>query len=263
MSATMSATTSELITSQADGAILTLAFNRPDKKNAITAAMYAALAEALAGAERDPSVRVVVLTGAGDAFTAGNDLKDFADNPPRDDTAPVFRFMYALARFPKPVVAAVNGVAVGIGTTLLLHVDAAVAADAAKFALPFVNLALVPEFGSSLLLPRFVGTRKAQELLMSGEAFDAAAALAMGLVGAVVPADQVSARARDKARALAAKPPAALRAAKALMRGDQAAIEAAIAAEARLFGQRLASPELQEAVAAFFAKRKPDFSKFS
>lgn len=253
---------SEPILKQSDGAILTLAFNRPEKRNAITAAMYAALAEALAAADADPAVRVVVLTGAGDAFTAGNDLKDFAENPPTDHTAPVFRFMSALARFQKPVVAAVNGVAVGIGTTLLLHVDTAVAGDGAKFALPFVNLALVPEFGSSLLLPRFVGVRKAQELLMTGEAFDAAAALAMGLVGAVVPADQVAARARDIALELATKPPAALRATKALLRGDQAAIEAAIAAEAGVFGQRLKSPELQEAVAAFFAKRPPDFSKF-
>jgi enoyl-CoA hydratase/carnithine racemase len=253
----------DLVQVHADGAVLTIRMNRPDKKNAITAAMYAAMADALRAADGDARVRVVVITGAGDAFTAGNDLKDFADNPPKDPSAPVFRFMDVLAGFGKPVIAAVNGVAVGIGTTMLLHCDLAIAVPTAKFALPFVNLALVPEFGSSLLLPRFVGQRRAQELLMSGEAFDAETALKLGLVGAMVPADQLEAAVKARAAMLAAKPPAALRETKALLRGDLAEIRAAIAAEAKVFARRLQSAELQEAVAAFFAKRPADFSKFN
>lgn len=245
-----------------DGVLLTLRFNRPDKKNAITAAMYQAMADALRAAEKDASVRVVIFTGAGDAFTAGNDLKDFAENPPQDETSSVFQFMDVLSGFPKPVLAAVNGVAVGIGTTLLLHCDAALAVPSAKFALPFVNLALVPEFGSSRLLARYVGLRKAQELLLSGEAFDAEAALKMGLIGAVVAPDQLAASAKTKAEMLAAKPPAAMRATKALIRGDVADVKALIAREAKVFIARLKSPEMQEAIAAFFAKRPPDFSKF-
>ncbi|MBL8645430.1 MAG: enoyl-CoA hydratase/isomerase family protein [Rhodospirillaceae bacterium] len=253
----------DLIQTERDGAILTLRFNRADKKNAITAAMYAGAAQALKAAEADGTVRVVIITGAGDAFTAGNDLKDFAENPPKDSGAPVFQFMAALAGFTKPVIAAVNGVAVGIGTTLLLHCDLALAVPNAKFSLPFVNLALVPEFGSSLLLERFVGLRKAQELLMSGETFDAQTALNFGLVSALVAPEELLGAAKAKAQALAAKPPSALRAAKALIRGDLANVNARIAAEAKVFGEQLQSAELQEAVAAFFAKRAPDFSRFS
>lgn len=252
----------DLIQTQQDGAILTIRLNRADKKNAITAAMYTGMAQALSAAESDSSVRVVIITGSGDSFTAGNDLKDFAENPPKSSDAPVFQFMDVLASFKKPVIAGVNGVAVGIGTTLLLHCDMAIAVPTAKFALPFVNLALVPEFASSLLLPRFVGARKAQELLMSGDAFDAETALKLGLIGAVVPADQLEATLKTKATMLAGKPPSALRESKALIRGDLAEIKARMAAEAKVFGQRLQSAELQEAVAAFFAKRAPDFSKF-
>ncbi len=253
----------DLIQTEQDGAILTIRLNRADKKNAITAAMYSAMADVLRGADSNTSIKVAIITGSGDSFTAGNDLKDFAENPPKDPTAPVFAFMDAMASFTKPVIAGVNGVAVGIGTTLLLHCDLAIAVPSAKFALPFVNLALVPEFASSLLLPRFVGVRKAQELLMSGEAFDAESALKFGLVGAVVPADQLATTLKTKAAMLAAKPPAALRETKALLRGDAAHIKAVIAAEAKVFSARLQSAELQEAVAAFFAKRPADFSKFS
>ena len=253
----------DLIQTQQDGAVLTLRLNRADKKNAITAVMYSAMAEALRSADNDGAVKVVIITGSGDSFTAGNDLKDFAENPPKDPGAPVFAFMDALASFKKPVIAGVNGVAVGIGTTLLLHCDMAIAVPTAKFALPFVNLALVPEFASSLLLPRFVGARKAQELLMSGEAFDAETALKLGLIGALVPADQLEAAVKAKAAMLAAKPPAALRETKALIRGDLVEIKARIAAEAKVFSARLQSAKLQEAVAAFFAKRPADFSKFS
>lgn len=253
----------DLIQTERDGAVLTLRLNRADKKNAITAAMYTAMADALRAADTDPSVKVAIITGSGDSFTAGNDLKDFAENPPTDPSAPVFQFMDALASFRKPIIAGVNGVAVGIGTTLLLHCDGAIAVPTAKFALPFVNLALVPEFGSSLLLPRFVGMRKAQELLMSGEVFDAESALKWGLIGAVVAADQLEQALKAKAAMLASKPPSALREGKALLRGDLANIKAVIAAEANIFGARLKSAELQEAVSAFFAKRPADFSKFS
>ncbi len=252
----------DLIQTERDGATLILRFNRADKKNAITAAMYSAKVAALKAADADPSVRVVIITGEGDAFTAGNDLKDFAENPPKGADAPVFQFMDALASFKKPVIAAVNGVAVGIGTTLLLHCDLAYAVPTAKFALPFVNLALVPEFGSSLLLERFVGLRKAQELLLTGETFTAEIAHNIGLISALVPAEELLATAKAKAALLAAKPPSALRQTKALLRADITDVKARIGAEAKAFGERLQSAELQEAVAAFFAKRAPDFSKF-
>ncbi|MCB2107488.1 MAG: enoyl-CoA hydratase [Rhodobacteraceae bacterium] len=253
----------DLIKTERDGAVMTLRFNRPEKKNAITAAMYAALAEGLRKADADPGVKIVVLTGAGDAFTAGNDLKDFAEFPPKNSAAPVFQFMYALAEFQKPVIAAINGAAVGIGTTLLLHVDVAVAVESATFSMPFINLALVPEFASSLLLPRFVGPRKAQELLMSGQAFDAETAWELGLVGSVVEDGELGKSVKKMCAALLAKPPEALRATKSLLRADISEIKAAIAAEAKVFAQRLESPEFKEAATAFFQKRAPDFSKFN
>ena len=244
------------------GGVLTLRFNRADKKNALTTAMYAEAATALKAAETDTNVRVVVITGSGDSFSAGNDLGDFMENPPADNDAPVFRFMHALARFPKPVIAAANGIAVGIGTTVLLHCDFAYAVPTAKFQLPFVNLALVPEFASSLLLARHLGTRKATELLMLAEKFDAETAESFGLINAVVPADQLEAVVNAKAAALASKPPAALRATKALLKADGTEVAARIGLEAKVFGERFQSGELREAITAFFEKRAPDFSKF-
>ena len=242
--------------------ILTLRFNRADKKNALTTAMSAEAATAFKAAETDNNVRVVVITGSGDSFSAGNDLGDFMENPPTDNDAPVFRFMHALASFPKPVIAAVNGIAVGIGTTVLLHCDFAYAVPTAKFQLPFVNLALVPEFASSLLLARHLGTRKATELLMLAEKFDAETAASFGLINAVVPADQLEAIVQEKAKVLAAKPPAALRATKALLKADGNEVAGRIGLEAKIFGERLQSGELREAITAFFEKRAPDFSKF-
>ena len=250
------------VVTETAGGVLTIRFNRPDKKNAILGAMYADAAAALKAADSDAGVRVVIITGSGDSFTAGNDLKDFLENPPQNNDAPVFRFMHDLAGFSKPVIAAVNGVAVGIGTTVLLHCDFAFAVSSAKFQLPFVNLALVPEFASSLLLARFLGQRKAAELLMLGEAFDAETAQGFGLINAVVPSDQLEAVVKAKASALALKPPAALRATKALLNADRAEIDARIALEAKIFGERLQSAELKEAIGAFFEKRAPDFSKF-
>ena len=253
--------TAHVVTEIADG-VMTVTFNRPEKKNAITAAMYAAMTSGCRVAEADPAVRVVVIAGVGDAFTAGNDLKDFAENPPLDHHAPVFQFMAALAGLSKPVIAAVNGVAVGIGTTLLLHCDLAYATPTARFQMPFVNLALVPEFASSLLIPRLVGTRRAAELLMLGEPFSAEMALNYGLINAVVPAEALRETVMAKARALAAKAPAALRETKRLLHADHAEISATIAREAEAFGKRLKSPEFAEAAQAFFEKRAPDFSRF-
>lgn len=253
--------TDHVVTEVANG-VMTVRLNRPEKKNAITAAMYAALADACRKADREAAVRVVVITGTGDAFTAGNDLKDFLDNPADTPDAPVFQFMAALANLPKPVIAAVNGIAVGIGTTMLLHCDLVYAAPTARFSLPFVNLALAPEFGSSHLLARVMGERTASELLLLGEPFDAQTAFEAGLLNAIVPAEALAETAAKKAHALAAKPPAALRETKRLMRADLPALQACMAREARAFATRLQSAEFKEAAQAFFEKRSPDFSKF-
>ena len=249
-----------VVTDVADG-IFTLRFNRPDKKNALTGAMYSASVRALEDAQRDPKVRAVMITGTGDAFTAGNDIVDFLKSEVTLESPP-FQFMTAMLDCQKPILAAVNGLAIGIGTTLLLHCDFAISVPEARFAVPFVNLALVPEFASSLLLPRFLGPRRAAELLMLGGPFTAEAALEYGLINAVVPADQLKATVIGGAAALASKPPAALRATKALLCADRDEIKARIALEAGIFKERLKSPEAQEAMNAFTEKRAPDFSKF-
>ena len=253
---------SEHITSTIADGILTLSFNRPEKKNAITGAMYAEAARVLKDAEDNAAVRVVVLTGVGGAFTAGNDLKDCLESPPRDLGAPVFQFMAAMVALTKPVIGAVAGVAVGIGTTVLLHCDLVYASPEAKFALPFVNLGLVPEFASSLLLPHIIGYQRAAELLLLGEPFSAEQAHAHGLVNAVIPAADLMATVTAKAKILAAKPSASLRATKVLLRGKEGAISDWIAKEVEIFSARLKSPEFKEAAAAFLEKRAPDFSKF-
>ncbi len=245
----------------ADG-VLHLALDRPEKKNALTRAMYAALADALVDAAAKPSVRAVVLSGSGGVFTAGNDLGDFLQAPPTGPDSPVFRFLTAAVSFPKPLIAAVAGPAIGIGTTILLHCDLAYAAPDALFKMPFVDLGLVPEAASSLLLPRLAGPARAAELLMFGEAFSAETAREIGLVNAIV-ADDVTGHALDRARTLALKPPAALRQTKALLRLVTAdAVGDTLAHEGSLFVERLASPEAQEAFTAFFEKRSPDFSRF-
>jgi enoyl-CoA hydratase/carnithine racemase len=252
----------EHVVAETTGGVLTLRFNRPDKKNALLSSMYADAAAALNAAAADKAIRVAIITGTADSFTAGNDLKDFLDNPPQDAKAPVFQFMRALATFPKPVIAAVNGIAVGIGTTLLLHCDFAYAVPGAKFQLPFVNIAIVPEFASTLLLPRLVGPARAAELLMLGQPFTAAKALELGLINAVVAAEELASSVSAVAQALAAKPPESLRHTKALLRGDGADINERIAVENRIVGERLASAEFREAATAFFEKRAPDFSTF-
>lgn len=251
-----------LVLTSRDAGVFRLQMNRPEKKNAITRAMYAALADALAEAGGDDAVRVVLVTGASGTFTAGNDLGDFMDDPPRDESAPVFRFLRGISTFEKPLVAAVAGAAVGIGTTMLLHCDCVYAADDARFALPFVNLGLCPEAASSLLLPLVAGYHRAAELLLLGEPFDARRAEACDIVTQVVPADRLEATALATARKLAALPPAALRVSKALMKRALAPqVAAAMDAERDAFSARLRSAEAKEAFAAFFERRKPDFSR--
>lgn len=258
----MIAPMAEILTERA-GAVCRLQINRPEKKNALTSAMYEALADALRSADTDRSVRALVIHGAGDTFTAGNDLRDFLERPPSGPDSPVFRFMATLAGFSKPVVAAVHGAAVGVGTTLLFHCELVYAADNARFSLPFVDLGLVPEFGSSVLLPSLAGYHRAAEYLLLGKPFDAQVAREMGLANAVVAIDQLLPTAMAAAQALAEKPAAALRLAKTLMRrGRQATVDTAIHDEGRLFAERLVSPEAKEAFAAFLEKRKPDFSGF-
>ena len=247
-----------------DGAVLIIAFNRPAKKNAITAAMYQAMADALKQADEDAAVRTVLLKGTPDIFTAGNDLEDFLKNPPSGQDSPVFQFLYNVSHAKKPLVAAVNGAAVGVGTTMLLHCDAVYAADNAKFSMPFTTLGLCPEAASSLLLPAIAGYQRAAEKLLFGEPFGAVEAKEMGFVTQVLPAAEVAAHALSRAQKLAALPASSVRTTKALMRGAHLkAVEAQMTDESAHFRKMLTSPEAKEAFGAFFEKRKPDFSKFA
>ena len=253
------------ILTHVEAGVMTLTFNRVDKKNSITRAMYAALADGLERAAQDAAVRVVLIQGDATVFSAGNDIGDFqnapADPGPREEQ-PVWRFLRAIATFPKPIVAAVCGPAVGVGTTLLLHCDLVYAGDNAAFALPFVNLGLVPEAGSSLLLPQMLGYHRAAEALLLGEPFMAEAALEVGLVNRVLPPTECNAVAQQQARKLAAKPLASLVETKRLMKGgQQAAVLARMDEEGQLFGRMLHEPAAREAFAAFAQRRKPDFSK--
>lgn len=244
-------------------AVLCLRVHRPGRRNALTNELYGALADAILGAQDDPAVRVLLITGGEDCFTAGNDLGEFAAGPPADNDAPVFRFLSALVACEKPLVAAVCGVAVGIGTTLLCHCDLVYAAQDARFQLPFVSLGLCPEAASSLLLPRLAGHARASEWLLLGEPFGAEAAQAAGLVNEVLPAGEVLPRALARAQQLARQPPAAVRLTRQLLKAaDRAAVERTLGIEAQAFLGRLASPEAAEAFAAFAEKRAPDFSRF-
>jgi enoyl-CoA hydratase/carnithine racemase len=251
-----------ILTETRDG-VARIEIDRPAKKNALTAAMYQAMADAIKAAEADSKVRVLLIHGKADLFTAGNDLQDFLDNPPRDDNRPVFQFLYGISQAQKPIVAAVAGAAVGIGTTMLLHCDLVYAAPNARLQLPFVNLGLVPEAASSLLLPALIGYQRAAELLLLGEPFRAHKAREIGLVTEVVAEDQLFDTAMAQAKKLAGKPAASLRLTKRLMKqGQMAAVLQQIKLESDHFGERLASPEAKEAFSAFLAKREPDFSRF-
>jgi enoyl-CoA hydratase/carnithine racemase len=246
------------------GAVLSLTISRPEKKNAITNAMYGTLADAMARAQNDKAIRCVLITGTGDTFTAGNDLMDFAAMAAGGldrEQMQVFRFLDWLAGFEKPLIAAVPGLAVGIGTTLLLHCDLVFLSETATLSVPFVDLALVPEAASSLLLQQRIGHVRAFSMFALGERLDAKTALAWSLANKVVPAETLQAEALAAAQVLAAKPPGALAATKRLMR-DAAALKALIAAEAAIFAERLTSPEAREAFVAFAQRRAPDYSKF-
>jgi enoyl-CoA hydratase/carnithine racemase len=224
--------------------------------------MYAAMADALEHAAADGAVRVALITGSHEAFTAGNDLGDFLNNPPQEENAPVYRFLRALAAFPKPLVAAVCGPAVGIGTTLLLHCDLVYAGENASLSLPFVNLGLCPEAASSLLLPAIAGHTRAAEKLLLGEPFGAEEARELGIVNRVLPSTEVEAFARAQAAKLAAKPLSSLVATKALMRQPSAMeVRDAMLREGEVFGRMLREPAAREAFSAFMEKRKPDFSR--
>lgn len=239
--------------------VLEIHIDRPDKKNALTAAMYRAMTAALADASARADIGAVLFAGRGDAFCAGNDLKDFLAGP--EGGAAAFAFIRAIAAFDKPLVAAVQGLAVGVGTTMLFHCDLIYAAPDARFVMPFVNLGIVPEAGSSLLAPALMGHAKAAAMLMLGEPMDAQGADRVGLVTAIVPADQLLDHTRAKAAALMAKPPQALAVTRRLMKGDPATLTARIDEEARLFRESLTSPEAQEAFTAFFEKRAQVFRR--
>jgi len=254
---------SEFVVVTVEDGIQKLTINRADKKNALTQDMYAVLADSLNDAENNADIRVSVITGTADSFTSGNDLMDFLQNPSQDEEKPVIRFLHALANIRKPLIAAVNGLAVGVGTTMLLHCDLVYASAKASFSLPFVNLALVPEAASSLLLPKMLGHQRAAELLMLGDTFSPEKALNLGIVNEVVSADKLEQTAMDAAKKLASKAPEALRLTKSLMKGDTKAILSQMEAEGEIFGTRLTSPEAREAMQAFMERRLPDFSKFS
>ena len=243
--------------------VATIEIARPEKKNAITAAMYLAMADALDAAMADAAVRAVLITGQPGIFTSGNDLEDFMRHRGKFEESPGFAFMRALLGCDKPVVAAVTGAAIGIGTTMLLHCDLVYVADDARLAMPFVGLGLVPEFASSLLLPQRIGQARAAEKLLLGDPFTGAQAVDLGIANAVLPAGEVANHARRIAERFNALPPGAVRAAKRLLRGPQReAVLQTIRTEGEVFAQALRSPEAREAFQAFFEKRKPDFTKF-
>ena len=250
----------EILSDNAAG-VMTITLNRVDKKNAITAAMYGALADAMANAEADSGVRAIVLQGHETVFCAGNDIADFLNNPPATPESPVFRFLRAISTCGKPLLAGVCGPAVGIGTTLLFHCDLVYAGDNAAFSMPFVNLGLCPEAASSILAPQLMGYQRAAAALLLGEPFMAEAALEMGLISRIVPPAQVNALVQQQARKLAAKPLSSLMATKRMMKQGQAStIAQRIAEEGAVFGRMLSEPAAREAFGAFIEKRKPDFS---
>ncbi len=243
--------------------VRTITFNRLDKKNSLTQAMYAAMADAFEQGADDAAVRVVVIQGDITVFSAGNDIGDFLNQKPATHESPVFRFPRAIASFPKPIVAAVCGPAVGIGTTLLFHCDLVYAGDNSAFAMPFANLGLCPEAASSLLVPQMMGYHRAAEALLLGEPFMAEAALEVGLVNRILPPTEANAVAQAQARKLAAKPQASLIETKRLMKkGQLATVLAHMAEEGDSFGRMLGEPAAKEAFTAFMEKRKPDFSTF-
>ena len=247
--------------------VATIEIARPEKKNALTVAMYQAMTDALVAARADTTVRAVLITGQPGVFTSGNDIEDFMKRAPGQGSdaldSPVFQFMRALLDCDKPVVAAVTGAAIGIGTTMLLHCDFVYVSDEARLAMPFVALGLVPEFASSLLLPQLRGHRRAAEKLLLGDPFTPEQAVECGIANAVLPAGEVVNHARRVAERFNGLAPGAVRESKQLLhRAQHDQILATIRSEGEIFARRLRSPEAMEAFQAFFQKRKPDFSKF-
>jgi enoyl-CoA hydratase/carnithine racemase len=253
--------TTDILT-HVEAGVMTITFNRLDRKNSITSDMYGAMADALAQAEAHAAVRVVLLQGHETIFSAGNDIGDFLNKPPAGMGSPVFRFLRGIAGFPKPLVAAVCGPAVGVGTTMLFHCDLVYAGDNAAFSMPFVNLGLCPEAASSLLVPQMLGYHRAAEALLLGEPFMAEAALEVGLVNRVVPPTEANGIAQSIARKLAAKPLSSLVETKRLMKkGQKELVIQQMADEGASFARMLGEPAAKEAIGAFMEKRKPDFSK--
>ena len=249
------------ILSHVDAGVMTLTINRVARKNSITSAMYAAMAEAIESARDDTAVHALVIQGHESIFSAGNDISDFLNNPPSTQDSPVFDFLRGISTFPKPIVAAVCGPAVGIGTTMLLHCDLVYAGDNAAFSMPFVNLGLCPEAASSLLVPQLMGYPRAAEALLLGEPFMAETALEIGLINRIVPPTEVNALAQQQARKLAAKPLSALIETKRLLKkGNASLVAERMAEEGASFGRMLQEPAAREAFAAFMEKRKPDFT---
>ena len=258
----MSQNPSDILT-HCESGVMTITLNRVDKKNSITAAMYGAMADALVQAEADPAMRAVVLQGHETVFSAGNDIGDFLNQPPATAESPVYRFLHGIAGFSKPLIAAVCGPAVGVGTTMLFHCDLVYAGDNAAFSMPFVNLGLCPEAASSLLVPQMFGYHRAAEALLLGEPFFAEAALEVGLVNRIVPPTEVNGVAQRAARKLALKPLSSLIETKRLMKQGQAPqVAARMAEEGASFGRMLREPAAREAFGAFMERRKPDFSRF-
>ena len=243
--------------------VATIEIARPEKKNALTGAMYRAMADGLNAAATDPAVRAVLITGQPGIFTSGNDIEDFMQRPMDGSESPPIVFMRAMLGCDKPIVAAVTGAAIGIGTTLLLHCDFVYVSDEARLAMPFVSLGLVPEFASSLIVPQLMGNVRAAEKILLGDPFTGAEAVECGIANAVLPADEVAPHARRVAERFNALPPGAVQESKRLLRRARAAATMeTIGVESEIFARRLRSPEAQEAFSAFFQKRKPDFSKF-
>jgi enoyl-CoA hydratase/carnithine racemase len=253
---------SDVLVTQA-GPVLEVLFNRPEKKNALTGAMYAAVVDAFHRADEDPAIRVVLLSGAGDTFTSGNDIKDFQSRAATNEASHASPFLAALSSLATPLVAAVNGAAIGVGTTMLAHADLVIAARSARFVMPFTSLGLVPEAASSLLFPRLVGHQRASALLLLGDPMDADTAQAWGFVNQVVADADLMTAARSVAARLAALPPAAVRQTKDLIKNGRDDVPGRIEQELVMFRDRLRSPEATEAFQAFVEKRKPDFSKFA
>lgn len=244
-----------------ESGVQTLTINRVAKKNSLTPRMYAALAQALAASAQDDAVRVTVIQGDVTVFCAGNDIEDFLQRKPTDGESPAFVFLRAIAQYPKPLVAAVCGPAVGVGTTMLFHCDLVYAGDNAAFSMPFVNLGLCPEAASSLLVPRMLGYHRAAEALLLGDPFMAEAALEVGLVNRVVPPTEANGVAQAQARKLAAKPMAALVETKRLMKqGFMTTVLNQMAEEGASFARLLQEPAAKEAFSAFLEKRRPNFS---